>query len=102
MARDTRSSTLRWLGKTQFLTTGAASAQSSSFQATTEEIRVVVKGTNGAYINIGDNPTAAATADNSIWLPPNVVEYFHVTPGQKLAHLQDTGSSTVVLSEMGR
>lgn len=100
MARDTRSSTLRWTGKTDYITTGAASAQSASFQATTEEIRVVC--TAACHINIGENPTAAASDNNGMYLPANVVEYFHVTPGQKLAVIQDSASGTLTVSEMTR
>lgn len=100
MARDTRHSTLRWNSLTDYITVGAASAQSAVWSATTEEIRVV--STTNCHINIGQNPTAAATDNNGFYLPANVVEYFHVTPGQRLAVIQDTAAGTLSVSEMTR
>lgn len=100
MGRDTRSSTLRWNKLTDYITVGAASAQSAVWSATTEEIRVVC--TAACHINIGENPTAAATDNNGFYLPANVVEYFHVTPGQRLAVIQDSGAGVLSVSEMTR
>lgn len=101
MSRDTRHSTLRWAGKTDYITTGAASVQSAVWGAQTYEIRVVCF-TNPCHINIGQNPTAAATDDNGFYLPAGVVEYFHVNPGQRLAVIQETGAGTLCVSEMTR
>jgi hypothetical protein len=98
----TTDSTLRWLGLSDYITTSGTSQQSAAFGANTSEIRVVCFGTNGCYINIGDNPTAVASDNNSIPLPPNVIEYFHVSPGQRVAVLQDTGASNFCVAEMGR
>jgi FtsP/CotA-like multicopper oxidase with cupredoxin domain len=95
-------STLRWAGVSDYITTSGTSQQSAVFGANTSEIRVVCIGTNFCYINIGANPTAAATDNNSIPLPANVVEYFHVTPGQRVAVLQDTGASLFCVAEMTR
>ena len=100
MSRDTRHSTLRWTGVSDYVTVGAASAQSAVFAATTQEIRVV--STTNCHINIAASPTAAATDNNGIYLPANVVEYFHVAPGQRLAVIQDTAGGTLSVAEMTR
>lgn len=96
----TLDSTLRWSGVSDYITVGAASAQSAIFGARTFEIRVV--STTACHINIGSNPTAAATDNNGIYLPANVVEYLHVTPGQRLAVIQDTAGGTLCVAEMTR
>jgi hypothetical protein len=97
----TLDSTLRWSGVSDFITTSGTSQQSAVFGANTSEVRVVCIG-NACYINIGSNPTAAATDNNSILLPAGVVEYFHVTPGQRVAVIQDTGAGTFCVAEMTR
>jgi hypothetical protein len=100
MSQDTRHSTLRWSGRTDYITTSGTSQQSSSFGATTREIRVVCSA--ACHINIGANPTAAATDNNGMLLPANVVEYFHVNPGEKIAVIQDSAAGTFAVSEMTR
>jgi len=69
----------------QTVTIGATSAQSSAFQASTNLIRVVADAT--CAIAIGANPTATAT---NLFLPANVVEYFEVQPGNKIAVITAT------------
>lgn len=97
---STLNSTLRWGNKSDYIAVGAASAQSVAFGANTFEIRVV--STTACHINIAENPTAAATDDNGMYLPANVVEYFHVSPGQKLAVIQDTAGGSICVSQMSR
>ena len=94
----TLDSTLRWSGVSDYVAVGAASAQSAVF--THEEIRVV--STTACHINIAANPTAAATDNNGIYLPANVVEYLHVTRGQRLAVIRDTADGTLCVAEMTR
>lgn len=102
MGQDTRHSTLRWTGTSDYMTTGAASSQSNVFGTNCREIRVVAF-TAGCHINIGQNPTAAATDNNGIFLPVGVVEYFHVTPGQRIAAIREGGSDgTLCIAEMTR
>lgn len=96
----TLDSTLRWNSLSDYVTVGAASAQSAVFGASTFEIRVV--STTNCHINIGANPTAAASDNNGLYLPAGVVEYFHVTPGQRLAVIQDSAAGTLCVSEMTR
>ena len=100
MSQDTRHSTLRWKGITDYVAVAVASAQSAVWASTTREIRIV-SNTN-CHINIGQNPTAAATDDNGFYLPANVVEYLHVTPGQRLAVIRDTADGILSVSEMTR
>lgn len=96
----TLDSTLRWNSLSDYITVAASSAQSAVFGAQTKEIRVV--STTACHINIGQNPTAAATDNNGFYLPANVVEYLHVTPGQRLAVIQDTAGGTLCVAEMTR
>lgn len=94
-------STLKWTGKTDYIAVGAGSVQSVAFDANTFEIRVVSNA--NCHINIGANPTAAATDNNGMYLPAGVVDYLHVNPGQKLAVIQDAASTgTIAVSEMTR
>lgn len=97
---QTLNSTLRWSGVTDYITVNASSAQSAVWGANTFEIRVV--STTACHINIGQNPTAAASDNNGMYLPANVVEYFHVSPGQRLAVIQDAAGGTLCVSEMTR
>src|SRR5262249_36616349 len=91
-----------------FNAAGGASTQSTTFGAQTYQIRVAVSGTGfaaapaftaGARIAIGDNPTASGT---TTFVPVQCIDYFAVTPGQKIAALgNDTGTGTVSVTEMG-
>lgn len=96
----TLDTTLRWAEKSDYISVSATSAQSAAFGDYCTEIRVV--STTNCHINIGVNPTAAASDDNGIYLPANVVEYYHVSPGQKVAVVRDTADGTFVVSQMSR
>lgn len=100
MGQDTRHSTLRWSGLTDYVAVAVASAQSVVWAANCREIRVV--STTNCHINIGANPTAAATDDNGFYLPANVVEYFHVSGGQRLAVIRDTADGVLTVAQMTR
>jgi hypothetical protein len=82
---------------------GGASAQSTNFGSQTRTIRVSSAGVvsasiDGVRINVGDNPTAAAT---SALLPVQWVEYIKCSPGQKIAVLgNNTGTGTVNVVEL--
>lgn len=92
--------TLKWKEVSDYIAVGAASVQSAVFGAQTREIRVV--STTACHINIGTSPTAAATDNNGIYLPANVIDYFHVNPGQRLAVIQDAVAGTLSVAEMTR
>lgn len=91
---------MRWSGVSDYITVSGTSAQSAAFGANTSEIRVVC--TTNCHINIGTSPTAAATDSNGIYLPAGLVEYFHVSPGQKVAVVQDSASGVLCVAEMTR
>jgi hypothetical protein len=97
----TTDSTLRWSGQSDYVVVNATSAETNAFGANTHEIRVVC--TVACHIKIGQSPlTAAATDDNGFALPANVVEYFHVSPGQVLAVVRDASDGVLSLAEMTR
>lgn len=95
----TLDSTLRWSGQSDVVTVGASSAQSEVFNSNIFDIRVV--STTNCWINIGTNPTAAA-ADDNLYMPAGLVEYFHVSPGQRLAVIQDSAGGSLIVAEMTR
>ena len=66
------------------------SAQSPVFSASTFLIRVVA--TENCRIAFGVNPTASATSSLVL---ANVPEYIKVTPGERLAVIQDTTGGTL-------
>lgn len=97
----TLDSTLRLSGTSQNVTTsGTSAATAAAFGATTQEIRVVC--TQNTWIKVGDGTPTATTGSGSSYMPAGVVEYFHVTGGQKLAAIQDSAAGTVNVSEMTR
>ena len=83
-------------GDAQDLTVGAASAASAAFQTQTRQIRVVA--TSACRIVIGDGaPVATAT---SAYLPANIVEYIQVTPGQRIAAIQESAGGKLSATEI--
>lgn len=96
----TLDSTLRWSGGSDYVAVGAASAQSAAIPANISEIRVC--STTACHLNIGANPTAAATDNNGFYLPANVVEYLHVSPGQIVAVIQDAAAGSLSIAYMTR
>lgn len=86
----------RVLTEQTVITTSGSSQQSAAFGAQTRQVRVCAI-SNACYVSIGGNPTATA---NSVLLPVGRPEYFTVTPGQKLATLQNTGAGTLSITEM--
>jgi outer membrane protein W len=88
-----------------FAAAGGASAASTAFGPQTHQIRVsisgtgFVAGTGGVRVRIGDGtPTAVAT---DTFIPNIAVEYFTVTPGQKIAVLgNDAGTGNLSVTEI--
>lgn len=95
----TLDSTLRFSGTSQTVTTGASSAATSNAVAH-REVRLVC--TQNCWVNFGGADVTASAAAGSIYLPANVVEYFHVTPGQYVAAIQDTAAGVLSVGEMTR
>jgi hypothetical protein len=78
---------------------GAASVQSAAVGAQTYAIRVVATG--ACHIETGPNPTATAT---SALIAANAHgEYFKVSPGDKVAVIQDgTATGNLNIVEMSK
>jgi hypothetical protein len=94
----TLDSTLRFSGTSQTVTTSGTSAESDPL--TLREVRLVC--TQNCWVNFGPAGTTASAAAGSIYLPANVVEYFHVTAGQVVAVIQDTAAGVLSVGEMTR
>lgn len=96
----TLDSTLKFSGVSQNVSVAVASAAvTNAFGANTFEIRVV--STTNCWLSFGASPTASAAANN-VYLPANVVEYYHVNPGQKVAAIRDSADGTLNVAEMTR
>jgi outer membrane protein W len=88
-----------------FNAAGVASAASAAFGAQTYQIRVAVSGTGfiagtgGVRVRIGDGTPGAAAADT--FIPNLAVEYFTVTPGQRIAVIgNDAGTGNLSVTEI--
>ena len=82
-------------GASQKITTVGSSVQSTAVGSATTIVRLYA--TQNTYVEIGSNPTA--TTASSMYLPLGFVEYFGVTPGHKIACIQDTDSGTLFITE---
>lgn len=76
---------------------GTSAAVTNAFGAGTTVIRIV--STTDCHIRFGDAPTATT---NHMLLPANVVEYFAVSPGVKVAAVQRFAGGTLYVTEMSR
>lgn len=84
------------LGTAQEIAIGVASAASAPFAAQTRQIRVAA--TSACRIAVGDG-TPVATATDA-YLPANQVEYIQVTPGQRIAVIQETAGGKLSVAEI--
>jgi hypothetical protein len=87
------------VGATQVFTVTNSSVQSTAFGAETRFVRVAVS--NGhCHVQIGTNPTASITT--SVMVPNNWVEVLPCNPGDKIAVIKDslTTSSTMSVTEL--
>lgn len=84
------------LGVAQNVTAAATQNASAAFDVQTRQIRVVGYGANatffGYHIRIGDGTPTAVVADT--FMAANQSEYFTATPGQKIAVIRSTLSTT--------
>jgi hypothetical protein len=84
------------LGANQVVSfTSTSTPNTTAFQAGTNVVRVVAS--THCHIAFAGTPTATT---NSVKLPPNVPEYFAVTPGQKIAAIRTTTSGTLHVTEV--
>lgn len=84
------------LGTGQNVTTSGTSAASTAFGAQTYEIRVAV--TEAAYVRVGDGTPTAVTGDTL--MAAGSVEYFRVSPGQKIAAIQVSTGGIMNVTEL--
>jgi len=96
----TTDSTLRWSGVSDYVSYSSTSVQSAEVPANTYEVRLVA--TTACHINIAKDPTAAATDNNGFALPAGVVEYFHVSPGEKVAVIRSADDGVLCVAFMTR
>lgn len=82
---------------TNVITVSGTSAASPAFMNQTTIIRLV--STTDCHIRFDGTPTATTT---QMLLPANVVEYFRVTPGQKVAAIQRSAGGSLFVTEMTR
>jgi hypothetical protein len=84
------------LGANEIVTVNSTSAaNTTAFQPGTNAVRLL--STKTCHVAFGGSPTAT-TAD--AMLPPNVPEYFVVTPGQKVAAIRTTTSGSLSVTEV--
>jgi hypothetical protein len=76
--------------------TSVAASIANAVGAGTNVVRVAT--TTGAYVKIGNTPTAAAT--NSIYMAAGDPEYFVITPGQKVSAVRVATSGTLSVTEV--
>jgi hypothetical protein len=84
-------------GVNTVITMSAGSQATAAFGAQTYLIRVAT-GAQPAFIKIGDGTPTAGTGD--VILGTNQIDYFTVTPGQKLATVQAGTAGTISIIEM--
>lgn len=82
---------------TNVVTISGSSAASPAFTNQTTIVRVV--STTDCHIRFDGTPTATTS---SMLLPANVVEYFRVTPGHKIAGIQRSAGGSLYVTEMTR
>lgn len=77
---------------TQKVNSSGTSAQSAAFAANIEYVRVCADA--ACHIEFGVNPTATTS---KIYLPADDIEYFKVSPGEKVAVI---GTVNLYVSEL--
>ena len=86
-------------GTSQDITTGAASATlATAFGSETYQVRLSAK-TSAVRYRVVEAAGGTAVATDTL-LPVGVVEYITVTPGQKIAAIQDAAAGALNVTEM--
>jgi hypothetical protein len=75
--------------------TGTAGTIPNGVGAQTYQVRIVC--TTGAFVLIGDSPTAT-TSDMPTFA--DLPEYFSITPGQKVSAIQSSSGGTLYVAEL--
>jgi hypothetical protein len=76
--------------------TSVAGTIANAIGAGTNVVRVNV--TTGAYVKIGNSPTAAST--NGIYMAGGDPEYFVISPGQKVSAVRVATSGNLTVTEV--
>jgi hypothetical protein len=80
----------------QFVTIGAASAQSTAVGSNTRVLRISTD--IDCFYLIGANPTVSGGGDGD-YLPAGAVEYRHCSPADKVAVIQKSTAGSLFISE---
>lgn len=85
------------LGETQVVTVaGSSAAIATALGSQTNQVRVV--STTACHVAVGGSAVAATTSD--AYMPAGIVEYFTVSPGQKLAFIQSASGGYAYVTEV--
>jgi hypothetical protein len=84
-------------GTNYTFTLSGSHQETSPFSAQCNQIRVATGG-QPAWVSLGDNPVATATA--SMLMNSALTEYFTTTPGQRLSCLQAGTAGSLTVTEM--
>lgn len=84
-------------GASQDVVTGASSATSTAFGATTYQVRLAC--TSAVRYRVVEAAGGTALATDTL-LIPNWIEYVTVSPGQKIAAIQDSAAGKLNITEM--
>lgn len=76
----------------------STTTQSAAVGTTTTKVRIWTS--TDAFVKIGTNPTATST--DSMPISGGIPEYFDITPGQKVAFLQQSVAGTGYVSEVSK
>jgi hypothetical protein len=86
-------------GTNTTIVSSGSSQATATFGPQCYQIRVSNGKGSQVFVKVGDGTPVASTADSMV-LGTNVVDYFCVTPGQKIAVIGDGTASTVSITEM--
>ena len=82
-------------GLNQVVAVGSSSTQSNVLNTNTSIVRVV--STTNCFLAFGTAPTA--TSASGVYLPANVIDYFGVADGSKIAVIQSAASGSLYIAE---
>src|SRR5262245_40912677 len=80
-------------------TTSSTNQPTAAFRRQTYQIRIAC-GAQSAFVKVGDGTPTATTTGDSALVGANVIDYWCVTPGQKAAVVQGSGSGLVSITEV--
>lgn len=85
-------------GTTQTVTiSGTSAAVSNAFGSSTHTIRIV--STTNCHYTLAGTPTATTSHP---YLPAGAIEYIDVSPGEKIAFIQNAAGGTAYVTEVSK